>query len=123
MKKKKREVNKMLKDRQLMPVIVENDSDRDQKKLTPEQELKLVRSSIRKSCKESENVMKQELNRNGEILVENISAISMSLIDGSAAKEMIGQSAKEFVRNDTAIEVTDQGILKTIQGAKNLLKL
>lgn len=113
----------MLKDRQLMPVIVENDSDRDQKKLTPEQELKLVRSSIRKSCKESENVMKQELNRNGEILVENISAISMSLIDGSAAKEMIGQSAKEFVRNDTAIEVTDQGILKTIQGAKNLLKL
>lgn len=108
-----------------MPVIVENDSGKqDQlKKLTPEQEMKLVRSSIRKSCRESENAMKQELSRNGEILIENISTISMSLIDGAAAKEMIGQSAKEFVKNDVAIETTDQGILKAIQNAKGLLSL
>ena len=108
-----------------MPVVVENDPGKqDQtKKLTPEQEMKLVRSSIRKSCKESENAMKKELSRNGEILIENISAISMSLIDGAAAKEMIGQSAKEFVKNDVAIETTDQGIMKAVQNAKSLLSL
>ena len=113
----------MLKDRQLMPVIVGDGSGmQDQaRKLTPEQEMRLVRSSIRKSCRESENAMKQELSRNGEILIENISMISMSLIDGAAAKEMIGQSAKEFVKNDIAIDTTEQGILRAVQNAKGLL--
>ena len=114
----------MLKDRQLMPVIIENSPARPtQKKLTPEQELRLVRSSIRKSCKESENAMKRELNKNGETLVENISAISKSLIEGAAIKEMIGQSSKDFVKNDNAITVTDQSILRMTDTSRALLDL